>query len=307
MDRADCLLLSRFMGDFFTAPEHEWQVRLLATFGVLVVTIIVRLLVLRTVRRRVADTEIWYRTQKGTSYAGTFIVLLVTSLVWLRVSNVGAWIGVASAGIAIALSDVLRNFVGLGYILIRRPFKIGDRIEVDGQAGDVVDVRAQRFSILEIKGWVDADQSTGRLIQIPNGLLFSKPLANYTEGFPYIWHEIPMLVTFESDWKRAEALMNEALAEHAPSMASDEARKAIRAAATEYRIRYTHLTPTTYVTVKDSGVMITGRAIIPVRSRRHVDTTIWRSLLDKLDAEPTVELAYPTVRTYLPDLTITNR
>ena len=231
-------------------------------------------------------------------------MLLVTSFVWLRVSNVGAWIGVASAGIAIALSDVLRNFVGLGYILIRRPFKIGDRIEIDGQAGDVVDVRAQRFSMLEIKGWVDADQSTGRIIQIPNGLLFSKPLANYTEGFPYIWHEIPMLVTFESDWKRAEALMNEALAEHAPSMASDEARKAIREAATEYRIRYTHLTPTTYVTVKDSGVMVTGRAIIPVRSRRHVDTTIWRSLLDKLDAEPTVELAYPTVRTYLPELAV---
>lgn len=101
--------------------------------------------------------------------------------------------------------------------------------------------------------------------------------------------------------------MNEALAEHAPSMASEEARKAIREAATEYRIRYTHLTPTTYVAVRDSGVVITGRAIIPVRSRRHVDTTIWRSLLEKLDAEPAVELAYPTVRTYLPDLTIVDR
>ena len=151
--------------------------------------------------------------------------------------------------------------------------------------------------MLEIKGWVDADQSTGRIIQIPNGLLFSKPLANYTEGFPYIWHEMAMLVTFESDWKRAETIMTEALTEHAPSMASDEARRAIREAATEYQIRYTHLTPTTYVAVKDSGVMITGRAIIPVRSRRHIDTTIWRSLLHKLEAEPTDELAYPTVRT----------
>jgi small-conductance mechanosensitive channel len=294
------------MRTFFTDPE-QWQIRLLATLGVVVATIIVRLLVLRFVRRRVEDTEIWYRTQKATSYAGTFIVLLVTSLVWLRVSNVGAWIGVASAGIAIALSDVLRNFVGLGYILIRRPFRIGDRIEIDGQAGDVVDVRAQRFSMLEIKGWVDADQSTGRIIQIPNGLLFSKPLANYTEGFPFIWHEIAMLVTFESDWKRAETLMTEAIAEHAPSMASDEAREAIRRSSTEFHIRFTHLTPTTYVTVKDSGVMVTGRLIIPVRSRRHVDTTLWRSLLEKLDAEPGVELAYPTVRTYLPDLTITRR
>jgi small-conductance mechanosensitive channel len=294
------------MADFFTDPE-QWQVRLLVTLGVIIGAVIIRFLVLRIVRRRIDDTEIWYRTQKATSYGGTFVVLLVITFVWFQVSNVGAWIGVVSAGIAIALADILRNFAGWGYILLRRPFKIGDRIEIGGQAGDVVDVRSQRFSILEIKGWVDADQSTGRIIQIPNGLLFSRPLANYTEGFPYIWHEIPMLVTFESDWQRAEALMNEALEKHAPTMASEEARKAIREAATEYQIRYTHLTPTTYVTVRDSGVVITGRAIIPVRSRRHVDTTIWRSLLEKLHAEPTVELAYPTVRTYLPDLTIVDR
>ncbi|MGI9648162.1 MAG: mechanosensitive ion channel family protein [Acidimicrobiia bacterium] len=294
------------MGDFFTDPE-QCQVRLLVTLGVVVAAIIIRFLVLRVVRRRIDDTEIWYRTQKATSYGGTFVVLLVITFVWFQVSNVGAWIGVVSAGIAIALADILRNFAGWGYILLRRPFKIGDRVEIAGQAGDVVDVRSQRFSILEIKGWVDADQSTGRIIQIPNGLLFAQPLANYTEGFPYIWHEIPMLVTFESDWKRAEALMNEALEKHAPTMASEEARKAIREAATEYQIRYTHLTPTTYVSVRDSGVVITGRAIIPVRSRRHVDTTIWRSLLEKLDAEPAVELAYPTVRTYLPDLTIVDR
>jgi small-conductance mechanosensitive channel len=294
------------MRDFFTDPE-QWQIRLLVTLGVVVVAFIVRLVILRVVRRHIDDTEIWYRTQKVSSYAGTLLVVLVATMIWFRVSNIGAWIGVVSAGIAIALAEILRNFAGWGYILFRRPFKIGDRIEIDGQAGDVVDVRSQRFSILEIKNWVDADQSTGRIIQIPNGLLFSKPLANYTEGFPYLWHEIPMLVTFESDWKRAEELMQEALSEHAPSMASEEARRAIRDAATEYRIRYTHLTPTTYVAVRDRGVMITGRAIIPVRSRRHVDTTIWRSLLDKLDAEPAVEIAYPTVRTYLPDLNITNR
>ena len=234
------------MDDFFTAPD-QWQNRLAVTATVVIGAVIVRLIVLRIVRRRIDDTEIWYRTQKVTSYGGTFIVILVVSFVWFQVSNIGAWIGVVSAGVAIALADILRNFAGWGYILLRRPFKVGDRVEINGQAGDVVDVRSQRFSMLEIKGWVDADQSTGRIIQIPNGLLFSKPLANYTEGFPYIWHEVPMLVTFESDWKRAEELMNEALTEHAPSMASQEARTAIREAATEYRIRYTHLTPTAYI------------------------------------------------------------
>jgi len=293
--------------DSFFRDIGEWNPRLLWTIGIVTTAIVLRFVIVRVVRRRVDDPEIWYRTQKLVSYGGTMIVLLSVTLIWLSTSNVGAWVGLASAGIAIALSDVLRNFVGWGYILLRRPFKIGDRIEINGQAGDVVDVRSQRFSIIEIRNWVDADQSTGRLVHIPNGAVFLTHLANFTAGFPFIWHELPLLVTFESDWKRAEVLMNEALAENAPSMASDEARKAIREAATEYRIRYTHLTPTTYVAVKDSGVMITGRVIIPVRSRRHVDTTMWRSLLEKLEDEPNVELAYPTVRTYLPDLRITNR
>lgn len=290
--------------DRFFNDASEWDDRLFVSVAIIVVAIVVRFLIVRLVRRRVDDPEIWYRTQKLSSYGGTMIVLLAVTFIWLRVSNFGAWAGLASAGIAIALSDVLRNFVGWGYILLRKPFKIGDRIEINGQAGDVVDVRSQRFSIIEIRNWVDADQSTGRLVHIPNGAVFLTHVANFTAGFPFIWHEMPLLVTFESDWNRAEEIMNEALTENAPSMASDEARKAIREAATEYRIRYTHLTPTTYVAVKDSGVLITGRVIIPVRSRRHVDTTMWRTLLEKIGKEPNVELAYPTVRTYLPDLKI---
>ncbi len=293
--------------DRFFNDASEWDDRLFVSAAIVVVAILVRFVIIRLVRRRVDDPEIWYRTQKLTSYGGTMIALLAVMFIWLRVSNFGAWAGLASAGIAIALSDVLRNFVGWGYILLRKPFKIGDRIEINGQAGDVVDVRSQRFSIIEIRNWVDADQSTGRLVHIPNGAVFLTHLANFTAGFPFIWHELPLLVTFESDWKRAEELMIEALTENAPSMASEEARSAIREAAAEYRIRYTHLTPTTYVAVKDSGVLITGRVIIPVRSRRHVDTTMWRSLLEKIHEEPNVEFAYPTVRTYLPDLKITNQ
>ena len=291
------------MGDFFTKPS-QWDNRLIATVVIIAAVVIVRFIALRIVKRRVKDTEVWYRTQKLTSYGGTFIILLTVGFIWLQVSNFGAWIGLVSAGVAIALADVLRNFAGWGYILVRRPFKIGDRIEINGQAGDVVDVRSQRFSIIEIRNWVDADQSTGRIVHIPNGAVFLNHLANFSAGFPFIWHEVPMLVTFESDWKRAEEMMAEALDEHAPNMASAEARKAIREAATEYQIRYTHLTPATYITVKDSGVVVTGRLIIPVRSRRHIDTTMWRALLERLDEEPTVELAYPTVRTYLPDLVV---
>ena len=68
-----------------------------------------------------------------------------------------------------------------------------------------------------------------------------------------------------------------------------------------YRIRYTHTTPMTYLTVKDSGVLITGRILVPVRRRRFVEDAIWKSILRALAEEPTVELAYPTIWAYLRD------
>jgi small-conductance mechanosensitive channel len=71
---------------------------------------------------------------------------------------------------------------GWVYILSRRPFQVGDRIEVNQFKGDVVDIRLFRFSLMEIQGWVDAEQSTGRLVHVPNGVVFNREVANYTEG-----------------------------------------------------------------------------------------------------------------------------
>ena len=63
------------------------------------------------------------------------------------------------------------------------------------------------FTLMEIGNWVDADQSTGRVIHIPNGKVFKEVLANYSKGFQYIWNEIPVLVTFESNWKKAKEIL----------------------------------------------------------------------------------------------------
>jgi small-conductance mechanosensitive channel len=205
-----------------------------------------------------------------------------------------------SAGIAIALADVLKNMVGWVYLLSRKPFQVSDRIEVEGYKGDVVDIRLFRFSLMEIDGWVDAEQSTGRLVHVPNGVLFNKGVANYTEGFGYIWHEIPVLITFESDWALAEQLMREVLDADAPDV-HGAAGGRIRETANRYSIRVGTLTPTVYLSVRDSGVLLTARYLVEARTRRGREDRIWRSLLTAFAEHDNVELAYPTVRTFLPD------
>ena len=75
------------------------------------------------------------------------------------------------------------------------------------QPARLIDLRIFQFTLMEIGNWVDADQSTGRIVHVPNGSVFVTPLANYAKGFQYIWNEIPVLVTFESDWRRAKEIL----------------------------------------------------------------------------------------------------
>ena len=273
--------------------------KLVVSLSTILGLIVIRWGILALVHRRIKEQQVWYWARKVGSYLVFFISLLVLLRVWLiDFGNLATFLGLLSAGVAIGLADVLKNLAGWVYVLTRRPFRVGDRVEIDGRAGDIVDIRIFRFSLLEIGNWVDADQSTGRILHIPNGLLFTQPIANFTEGFEFLWHEVPVLITFESDWHRGEELLRRVLAGAAPGVHRRAADR-LRATARQYNIRYTHLEPTVYVKVLDSGVLLTGRLLVPVRSRREIDQVIWRALLDGLAAEPSVQLAYPTVRTYL--------
>ena len=294
------------IADWFSDGDLTGRLVLtLLLFGVLFV---IRSLVLRTVRSRVEGGGVYFRTKKWVAYVATVIAVIGLVQIWFGGGGgLTTYLGILSAGIAIALASVLENLAGWIFIVARRPFRVGDRVEVEGRSGDVVDIRAFRFSMLEIGNWVDADQSTGRLIHVPNGKVFSTPIANYTEGFPYIWDELSVLVTFESDWKAAERIVVASLKDHAPDSTDPQIVNSIRQAGEQYLIRYQHLTPTTYVSVKDSGVMISGRYLVGVRTRRSVKDSLWRSILESLAEETMVDLAYPTSRIVYPDDVIVRR
>ena len=286
------------MGDFLSQNAENLGLSLL----ILVVVFALRFMVLRTVLPRVDAVGI-FKAKRISLYISVAVLLLGLGWVWTQqLANAGSFIGLLSAGIAIALTDVLKNLAGWGFSVFRRPFKRGDRIEVGAHRGDVIDIRMFRFSMLEIGNWVDADQSTGRILHIPNGILFQEPMANYTEGFPFIWNEIPVTVTFESDWEEAKVIVQEAIDRHAPDPKESGALEYLEKAASSYLISYQYLTPTIYVKAIDFGVTITGRLLVPSRGRRAITSAIWQDLLRAIQEAPNVELAYPTTRFFRADL-----
>lgn len=270
--------------------------KIIATIMTLLALWALRKVVMTVIIRRTADTKIWYQWKKTTLYVAVTLGIFIIGRTWFEgFGAVATYLGLVSAGLAVALKDPITNFAGWLFIIWRRPFEVGDRVQLGDTAGDVIDQRVFQFTILEIGNWVNADQSTGRIIHVPNGKIFTEPQANYTKGFLYIWNEIPVLVTFESDWQLAKKLLSEIINRHAEHL-SKSAESSLRDAARRYMIFYSNLTPIVYTSVEDSGVMLTIRYLCDPRNRRGSAEKIWEDILQTFAKRSNIDFAYPTQR-----------
>lgn len=277
--------------------QADTIIQLLLTTGVLISLWLIRRWSLALLLRRINEARTRYTWQRISAYATTLLSIIAIAIIWVDTSRqLGTFLGLVSAGIAISLKDPLTNLIGWAYILWRRPFAVGDRIEIGPHAGDVIDVNLFQFTLLEIGNWVQADQSTGRIIHVPNGRVLLEPLANYTEQFDYIWNEIPVLITFESNWQQAKAILQEIVQRH--SAPAEQVRTEIKQPINNgrYYFFYTHLTPVVYTSVEDSGVKLTLRYLCHSRQRRGTTEAIWEEILLAFAQHADIQLAYPTRR-----------
>ena len=264
----------------------------------LVIYLSLRLAIGSLLHRRVADVSRRYIIAKTLHYLLGFSLAVALLIVWFgNLTGWAAYLGIVSAGLAIALQDPVVNLAGWIFLAIRKPFVVGDRIEIGGHRGDVIDLRLFQFSLMEIGNWVHAEQSTGRIIHLPNGWVFKHSTANYTKGFDFIWNELPVTVTFESDWRKAKRLLGE-IAKGQALLASEAAQEQVRRAARDYMIHFQHLTPVVWTSVVDVGVTLTVRYITEPRRRRATEEALWEEILGCFAAESDIDFAYPTVRYY---------
>jgi small-conductance mechanosensitive channel len=218
--------------------DPEVQGRLISSIIIVFALWCLHRLILRIALPRIKDFPARYRWKKTSAYIAAFLGILMIGRVWFEgIQSIATFLGLLSAGVAIALKDLLANLAGWGFIMWRRPFEVGDRVQIGNDAGDVIDLRIFQFTLMEIGNWVEADQSTGRIIHIPNGKIFTEPLANYHKGFQYIWNEIPVLITFESNWEKAKAILQQIAAKHAEHL-SKSAEERIIAASRKFMILY---------------------------------------------------------------------
>lgn len=274
------------------------QTKIFITLLIILILTILRISILRVVWRQTADVKVRYQWKRMLSFIVPVIGLVMVAAVWAHAfEQFGAFLGLMTAGFAIALKDPLTNLAGWIFILFRKPFVVGDRVQIGEHTGDIIDIRLFQFTMLEIGNWVEADQSTGRIIHLPNGKVFMEPQANFSSGFEYIWNEIPVRITFESDWELAKEILEIVIAAYTVDV-DVKAKEEIAEASKNYMIYYKHLTPIVYTKVEDYGVLLTVRYLCNPRLRRGTENEIWQEVLTRFNKEAAIQFAYPTTRFY---------
>jgi small-conductance mechanosensitive channel len=270
--------------------------KVLGTLIIVFAIWLIRRWVLAIATRRIGDLRKIYNFRRRSASLATILGLIIIGLLWMEnARQMITYLGLLSAGVAIALKEPLTNLVGWAYIGWQKPFKIGDRIQIGTYAGDVIDINLFQISLMEIGNWVAADQSTGRIVHIPNSQIFLQPQVNATEEFEYLWNEIPITITYESDWEQAKEILLTITAENAPQ------EKEVRAALdnrkdSKYLYFYHHISPIIYSSIADVGITLTIRYMCGSRQRRSSAAKIQEEALTAFTAHPKIEFAYPTHR-----------
>lgn len=255
--------------------------------------------ILKVIHLRVRDVKNKYYWGNAIKYSLFILAFIIIAGIWLQeFRSLATFLGLLTAGLTVALKDPIVNLFGWMFILVRQPFTVGDRIQIGDHAGDVIDIRVFQFTLNEIRNWVDADQSTGRIIHIPNGKVFTESQANYTQGFSHLWNEIGILITFESNWEKAKEILYDIITKHTSQYTSSAKEKLIEASK-KFMIFYNTLSPNIYTSVKDSGVKLTIRYICEPRKRRATEHTIWEDILHAFALHDDIDFAYPTQRFYI--------
>jgi small-conductance mechanosensitive channel len=248
--------------------------------------VVISLIIIRRILTRFIRSYIHHRAFKEEN---TIQFMMTWKYVWTAIIAIFGVIALSGSMKTVGLSAGFMGMV-LGWslqapvtgiaawlmIILKRPFKIGDRVIIAGIIGDVMDVTLIHIVLNQVGGTIGGEERSGRAILIPNAIMFGQVITNYTLQEDYILDEVPVRVTFESDWDEAERILVEAASE-----------------ITKDVIEKTGEQPFIRAELFDAGVLMRLRyKVVPPR-RQEVTSEIVKIIFREFFVNPKVEFCYP--------------
>jgi small-conductance mechanosensitive channel len=275
----------RYLTDFYIFEDRSLLDALFISLIVVFLASILNSITGILILKRVSTAKDRYTLRKTVSILITVLAVASLLAIWIeRTSTLLIAYGILSAGVAIALQDVLRNIAGGILLILVRPFKAGDRIQVGDSTGDVLDIGSLSTTLMEIREWVDADQYTGRILIIPNNFVLNQTIKNYTKDYSFIWDEVRILLIYGSNWKKAREIALKA-ADPVVRDFEDLAKSELLLMGEKYFVTTYDVQTNLYMRMEENWIEMRLRYVVKPRQRRAVSHNLISKILEALENE----------------------
>lgn len=248
----------------------------------LLVVFVLRRLIRGALIRRVQDKTTRYHTRKVVAFISYIVAFLVLTTVYNEeLGGFTVAFGVAGAGIAFALQEVIASAAGWIAITVAGFYKVGDRVLLGGIKGDVIDIGVLRTTVFELGDWVNGDLYNGRVVRLANSFVFKEPVFNYSGDFPFLWDELTVPVRHGSD----RALMRSILLDVADKQL-DYARQVEeewKRLTQNYVIEHAKLAPMVSMTFDENWMTFTLRYVVAYDKRRGTKDAMFEAIATRVE------------------------
>lgn len=250
----------------------------------IVIILVITGFIRRQVSRHVSDIQNRYRTRKFVTFISYILIILLATVIYSnKLGGLTVALGVAGAGIAFALQEVIVSFAGWLALMANNFYKTGDRVQLGGIMGDVIDIGILRTTIMETGQWINGDLYNGRIVFIANSFVFKEPVYNYSGDYPFLWDEIKIPVQYGSDYKLAKEIIKNS-AEKVVGEFSENSEKAWNEIVKKYMIENATTKPMITMTINDNWVEYTLRYVVNYKARRITKDLLSEEILNAVEA-----------------------
>jgi small-conductance mechanosensitive channel len=240
---------------------------------------------------RVDDPVSEYNLRRVLKLLATLVIaLIVISVLFVNWYTAVVSLGVFSVIAGLALQTTFTSFIGWIYILVRSPYRVGDRIKIGESTGDVIDVGYLDTTLWEFGGdFLSTDHPSGRVIRFPNSNVLGSAVYNYSWPlFPYIWNEIKFHVAYESDLEFVAETMQEIAQEELGEAMIERVgifkKLLAETPVDELQVRER---PNVFFRVSENTWLeAIVRYVVPPREAGRIKTRLIKKMLERLNAEP---------------------
>lgn len=287
--------ITDFFGSIDTENLNSWFFDLIRFVFWTVFILFLAWFARKMIQRTTSDQILLYRSRKITRYLSYFLIFLLAIFTFVgEIKYFTIAIGIMSAGVALALQEVILSIAGWIAILTSNMYKTGDRIEINQIKGDVIDIGITRTTLMEIGVWVSSDNYSGRIVQVSNAFVFKGTVHNYSTDFPFVWDEINLPVQYGSDLVMADDIIRRTAEENLMDY-TEIAKKEWKHLVKKYLIENANVEPTLTLKLTDNWIEFNFRYVVDYKKRRMTKDKLYQEIYRQFQLnEPKVRLASTT-------------